>query len=138
MSRKGGTPENLILFKKGEKGISPGHPRGKTFKTILRDIANSNSTKLLPKEMVKKYNLKSVAEAVCLKLFFKAMKGDIKAIKEVIDRVDGKAVQRTELSGANGKPISIEIIKKASLEELNEFEKQVLDAPVSSECEEED
>ena len=35
----------------------------------------------------------------------KAGDGDLQAIKEVFDRIDGKAMQALELSGLDGKPI---------------------------------
>ena len=42
--------------------------------------------------------LRRIAE----KLYDKAEEGDIQAIKEIGDRLDGKAVQSTELSGPDG------------------------------------
>lgn len=45
-----------------------------------------------------KKRLRNIAE----KLVKAAENGDAWAIKEVIDRVDGKAVQATEISGADG------------------------------------
>jgi len=42
------------------------------------------------------------------KLLDLAEKGDLGAIKEVTDRLDGKAIQAQEISGPNGNPIEIE------------------------------
>lgn len=38
-------------------------------------------------------------------LITKAMAGDVPAIKEVFDRVDGKSIQAVELGGEGGGPI---------------------------------
>lgn len=45
--------------------------------------------------------LRRIAES----LLNKAEEGDIQAIKEVGDRLDGKAMQATELSGPDGEPL---------------------------------
>lgn len=57
------------------------------------------------------HRARMIAEA----LVSKAEEGDISAIREVFDRTEGKAVARTELTGADGFPlpmgISVEYIK---------------------------
>ena len=40
------------------------------------------------------------------KLIEKAEEGDSWAVKEIMDRIDGKAVQATEISGADGQALS--------------------------------
>jgi hypothetical protein len=50
--------------------------------------------------------LRRVAEALILK----AQEGDIAAIRELGDRLDGKSVATTELSGADGKDLVINVI----------------------------
>lgn len=50
---------------------------------------------------------KERAQELAEKLVLIAYGGDLPAIKEVLDRVEGKAVQRTELSGVGGEPIEI-------------------------------
>jgi hypothetical protein len=45
-------------------------------------------------------------EKIVEKLIDDAMQGNIAAAKEVIDRVDGKAVQSTEITGADGEPLT--------------------------------
>jgi hypothetical protein len=42
---------------------------------------------------------------VAAKLVEIALGGDVPAIKEIFDRVDGKVPLRTELTGANGGPV---------------------------------
>ena len=60
-------------------------------------------------------NLKPIFEA----LYNKAIQGDIMAIKELLDRSWGKAVQGVEVSGKDGNPIvfmPLELIQKHALE----------------------
>ena len=45
------------------------------------------------------------------KLVDAAEKGEPWAIKEVIDRVDGRAVQATEISGVDGEAIELKLIE---------------------------
>jgi hypothetical protein len=48
---------------------------------------------------------RSIAEA----LVSKAEDGDVSAIKEVFDRMEGKAIAKTELTGSEGEPIVIQV-----------------------------
>jgi hypothetical protein len=50
--------------------------------------------------------LRRVAEALILK----AQEGDIAAIRELGDRLDGKSVATTELSGTDGKDLVINVV----------------------------
>lgn len=65
--------------------------KGRMFFAELRKIAVQNPHKL-----------RKVAE----KLFDEAEAGEPWAVKEIIDRFDGKAVQSTEISGADGKELT--------------------------------
>jgi hypothetical protein len=64
--------------------------KGKMFYDQLRKIAVQEPTKL-----------REVAEG----LFEAARAMEPWAVKELIDRLDGKAVQQTELTGAEGAPL---------------------------------
>jgi hypothetical protein len=64
--------------------------KGKLFYDHLRKIAVQEPTKL-----------REVAEG----LFEAARAMEPWAVKELIDRLDGKAVQQTELTGAEGAPL---------------------------------
>jgi hypothetical protein len=50
-------------------------------------------------------NARAIAEALALK----AIEGDITAIKEVFDRMEGKSVAKTELSGPDGSAIPVSL-----------------------------
>ena len=47
--------------------------------------------------------------AIAEKLYEKAQEGDLGAIKEIGDRIDGKAIATTELSGVDGSALPISI-----------------------------
>ena len=85
---------------------------------------------LLRKALAKKVNFQDpdtkrmikipVAEAIALRLIFNGLQGDIRAIKEIMDRVDGKVTQKSsnELYGTvvmmptikrGGKPVEYKI-----------------------------
>jgi hypothetical protein len=63
--------------------------------TIKRAIAQSDGERL-----------RQIAE----KLLDKAAEGDIQAIKEVGDRIDGRPMQQTEISGPDGSAIPMQTI----------------------------
>lgn len=52
---------------------------------------------------------REVKEVVAEALMLKAMAGDVPAIKEFGDRIDGKAKQDIGLGGMNGEPINIKV-----------------------------
>ena len=77
---------------------------------------NTNSSKInrLFAETIKRIDKQSegeIARQVAQALIDKAISGDVSAIKEFADRVDGKSVATTELTGVDGSnlPISIAI-----------------------------
>jgi hypothetical protein len=47
------------------------------------------------------------AEAVAIVLTLKAIQGNLPAIRELLDRTEGKAVQQVQLTGADGGPIDV-------------------------------
>jgi len=49
------------------------------------------------------------ARAIVEALLAKAEDGDMTAIKEIFDRIEGKAVAKTEISGADGSPLPLSI-----------------------------
>jgi len=80
----------------GGKREGAGAPTGNT---------NSSKSNRLYADTIKRINIQSegqVAHDVAMALINKAKTGDVSAIKEFGDRVDGKAVSTTELSGIDG------------------------------------
>ena len=77
-------------------------------------LGNKNSSKSnrLYADTIKRLNIQSegkIAHDIAMALINKAKDGDISAIKEFGDRVDGKAVSTTELSGVDGADLPIGI-----------------------------
>jgi len=77
-------------------------------------LGNKNSSKSnrLYAETIKRINVQSegqVAYDIAMALINKAKEGDISAIREFGDRVDGKSVSTTELSGIDGTDLPIGI-----------------------------
>ncbi len=64
--------------------------------------------KVNPRDKHGRTNLQILVDA----LIEEANKGELPAIKEVIDRVEGKAVSSIEVTGEDGGPIEVDAIKK--------------------------
>lgn len=76
-------------------------------------LGNKNATKNRPwadalnriLETHKPADQREKLNALACSVIAKAMEGDIPAIKEIADRLDGKAVQQTEITGADGESL---------------------------------
>lgn len=80
MARKGGTPENLKPFKKGQSGNPNGRPK------VLPEITNALY------EEIGEDGIRQVLQA----LHKEAKKGNVRAIQELLDRAYGKAQQKID------------------------------------------
>ena len=92
--------QNLVPFEKGKPG-GPGRPKGvPNSKTRLLRLLEIVQTQTNPITGNKEEF--SVAERLDLMVLQKAFKGDLKAYQEIMDRLEGKPKQSTELevSGA--------------------------------------
>jgi len=87
---------NLKPFKKGQSGNPNGRPKMPDLKEAI--------SKILSKES----NGQSALEAVLIALFKKALKGDVRAAQELLDRGFGKSQQNIDLSTL-GQPLSINV-----------------------------
>lgn len=106
--------KNLTVPKKGEVRNPKGRPKGsKNVKTILK--------KFLDKPDTEDPNL-SVMEATLLKLIGKARKGDLAALNMLMDRTEGKPVQKN--MNAN-----VDLSYEDYLETLNKGEDDDEDIP---------
>lgn len=93
--------ENLIPYQKGISGNPNGRPKG---------VPNSKTRLLRLLELVTKTKNPvtgeeeefTIAEQLDMKIISKAMKGDIRAYQEIIDRLEGKPKQSTELEVSGG------------------------------------
>ena len=81
-----------MAWKKGQSGNPRGRPKDKPFADALRiTLAEEDTT-------TKKRKLRAIAD----RLVDAALKGDAWAIREVMDRVDGKAVQALDATITDG------------------------------------
>ncbi len=98
-----GRPPAEHTFKPGQSGNPNGRPPGAvSIVAIIR--------RMLDEECEDKATgtRRKVAEVIADRLIGKAIdKNDLRALQDIIDRVDGKATQRTEVSGPDGQPIEI-------------------------------
>jgi hypothetical protein len=94
------TENKDIGIASNNRGGQPGNQNGKKGKLFYNQLRVA-----LVQEDSRK--LRTIAQ----KLVDAAEQGEPWAIKEVIDRVDGKAVQATEISGADGNAIEISQIE---------------------------
>lgn len=98
--------QNLVPFEKGKPG-GPGRPKG---------VPNSKTRLLRILELVQKKRNPvtgedeefSIAEQMDLQLIKKALNGDLKAYEILMDRLEGKAKQSTEVEVSGGVNITWE------------------------------
>jgi hypothetical protein len=102
-------------FQKGESGNPNGRPVGsRNVSTILKEMMES----LAPDELVNAKFVKefckgkkkvTTADAIAARLINEGLiKGEPWAMKEILDRTEGKAKQGLELTGKDGAPIKTE------------------------------
>lgn len=98
-----------------KKGIAfyKGHPRyGGVQKgyvsptSILREMMGKTIT--IKNKKTKKKTKKLISEVLIAKHLNNAIKGDRASIEDILDRLDGKALERSEVTGLDGGPLTIE------------------------------
>jgi len=93
-------PENLKPFTKGDpRRINK--PKGAiSMTTILKQLTRK---RMIVKDFIEgKSRRMTVGEIVMLSLLSKAMKGDVGAIREINERMDGKVPQPVEMGNLDG------------------------------------
>jgi benzoyl-CoA reductase/2-hydroxyglutaryl-CoA dehydratase subunit BcrC/BadD/HgdB len=91
-------------FKKGQSGNPNGRPKGiPNTKTRLLRILELTQKKKNP--ITGKDEAFSIAEQMDMAMIAKALKGDISAYREVIDRLEGKANQQLDIT-TDGEPMA--------------------------------
>ena len=104
----GKTPEGAKPFKPGKSGNPKGRPKGaRSLSTILREMLEE------PIDIVVdgKKERREFREVIIRKLLKKANDGDMRAIQEIFDRVEGKAQQNIDhTSGGEAIPPVIKVM----------------------------
>ena len=108
MANPNGTPQNLRAFPRGRSGNPGGRPKGQSITAALRaeldrPCADDPSV--------------TQGERIAERLIGMALAGDLGAIREILDRTEGKAVARTE----QGDPGEFDELAHLSTEELLEM-----------------
>lgn len=113
--------ENLTPFKSGHKSTG-GRPKGsKTISILLEKLLEK---KLMAKDPFSGKEKKMPAsEIIAIKLIASAIKGNIHAQKEIMDRLEGRAVQKQIISTPDGAPIQVNL----SSEEIAKTEAKLED-----------
>ena len=100
-------------WKKGQSGNPKGRPKGPSLVDALKKVLQ---------EMGEEETLKKLARA----WVGQSAKGNAVFFKELIERLDGKVAQKTELSGAEGGPV--EVRKWSTAEVWAAYESALRDA----------
>jgi hypothetical protein len=111
--------DNLVHFKKGESGNPNGRPKG---------VQNSKTRLLRLLELVTKMKNPvtgeeeefSLAEQLDMQVIAKARKGDLKAYEMILDRLEGRAKQTTDINANIQGNIQIVIEPDASCEPIKD------------------
>ena len=86
--------ENLTPFKEGNPG--GGRKKGSvSFASVIKKVLKQQMVNIDP--ITQKESNKKLREWIVITLVSKAINGDIQAIKELLERVDGKIVQKNEV-----------------------------------------
>lgn len=101
-------PQNLKPFKPGQSGNPKGGSAKRTIEAVfdefLLEVAKS-------KDGTEKQRLRAILEGQWLA----AVKGSTQAANFFVDRLHGKVKDRTEVSGPDGEPLSVNLINYADL-----------------------
>lgn len=85
----------LTTLEPGDRLRGAGHPGGENFKTIANRYLNTVIKKVNPLTGIDEKL--TAMELLFLSLFDKALKGDVPAAREILDRIEGKVTQPMDL-----------------------------------------
>lgn len=88
-----------MAWQKGQSGNPAGRQSEKPWRDALSVALSENN----------RAALRAIADAVVQR----ALTGDMLAVKEIGDRLDGRAKQQTEVTGAEGGPLVVQVIRFA-------------------------
>lgn len=93
--------KNLIPFKKGESGNPAGRPKGQ------RDYATIYREALIKLATLNNKTEEEIENEILSNALLSARKGDYRFYKDILDRLYGTPVSRTELTGKGGSDLKI-------------------------------
>lgn len=103
-----GNKNPVFKWKKGDKSPNPfGRPKREwTWASLFEEAMEEEMAEATKgkKNKIKKIITKKLAKM--------AMDGDMQAIKEITNRMDGMPKQSTEIGGLDGGPLTIEVVDK--------------------------
>ena len=92
--------QDILAANKWKPGQS-GNPSGRAKRKPITDGLLAFADKKIPGDK----QGRTFRDAMIEKMFSMALKGDLRTMQEVIDRIEGGVVRGTEVSGPNGGPI---------------------------------
>lgn len=127
ISEKMGNPANLKSYQKGQSGNPGGRPRGSrnvssVLATLLAEIAPDIVVDAsFVRDISKGLKKATIADAAAARLVYEAVvNGQSWALREVLDRTEGRATQAIEISSAE-KIESLADVVKRSIEQSREL-----------------
>jgi len=99
--------ENIVAhkYKKGQSGNPKGKPKGAT--SIVTELRRFMDKKMVVNDPVTGQPTKmKIGRLLAMSLIKSASKGNVPAITEIMNRLDGKVSQPMELAGAGGMPLT--------------------------------
>jgi len=98
MAKKGGNPQNLVPFAKGEDPRRQGNgrkPKLPQVDVIMAEVLGEEKNDI------------TAAKAILMALLSKATKGDVRAAEVLLDRAYGKATTKIEANVATTKQVFV-------------------------------
>ena len=90
-------------FKAGNK-IKGGRPKGSV--SVITELRRLLDKSIMYEDPETHKQIKGkIAHVIALRLVLNALQGDFNAIKDIMDRIGGKAVEKREISGQDDGPI---------------------------------
>lgn len=116
------TNKNLKSFKKGKSGNKNGAPKGKHLSTLIQDFLDSDFKATDP--FTKKKENKTLAEWLSTNLIAKAIKGNMKAVQIIFERLEGKVADNLNIKVNDSAQIEAIKAKMYEFEKHNGEEKE--------------
>ena len=104
-----------VRFGEGQNSTNGGAPKGKRVSTILKNLLDGNLDDIIDNPMLKGKEGNEALAVQLLSLAFHKDSGSnekLSAIKEILDRIEGKPKQEIEQTNIDIQPLQFKIIGK--------------------------